>query len=90
LNRDQEYKLTTTPTKTPLRFYLASTKDATKKDEYLKRAVEQLHGAVTAGFKDRAQLATESDLDPLRDRADFKKLMEELEKKSPAEPELKP
>ena len=38
----------------------------------------------------RRSFRTDSALDPLRQREDFKKLLEELEKKSPAKPEKKP
>jgi len=42
-----------------------------------------LQEAVNAGFKDGARMATDRDLDSLRGRADFKKLLTELAKKSP-------
>ena len=42
-----------------------------------------LQQAVKGGFKDDAHMKQDTDLDPLRDREDFKKLMAELEK--PAE-----
>jgi len=65
-------------------YAVASGKVADKKDEYAKRAVELLQKAVKAGFKDVAHMKEDTDLDPLRNRDDFKKLMAELEK--PAEP----
>ena len=43
------------------------------------RAVQWLQKAVTAGWKDAARMRKDSDLDPLRERADFKKLLAELE-----------
>ena len=38
-----------------------------------------------AGYNDAAHLAKDTDLDPLRDRADFKKLLESLPK-GPSKP----
>ena len=42
--------------------------------------VELLQRAVKAGFTDTAQLKQDTDLDPLRSRADFKSLLAALEK----------
>ena len=39
-----------------------------------------LRQAVQAGWKDAAHMAKDSDLDPLRERENFKKLMEALSK----------
>ena len=50
--------------------------------------MELLHKAAQAGFKDVAHMKKDTDLDPLREREDFKKLIAELEKQ--AEPESKP
>ncbi|MFO0813596.1 MAG: tetratricopeptide repeat protein [Gemmatales bacterium] len=61
-------------------FSVASGKIPDKKDEYAKCAVEMLQRAVKAGFMDAATMKKDIDLAPLRDRADFKKLMAELEK----------
>jgi hypothetical protein len=47
----------------------------------LDRAMEMLRKAVQAGFKDADRLKKDTDLDPLDDREDFKKLIAELEKK---------
>lgn len=58
-------------------------KIAAKKQEYSDRAMELLHKAVKAGFNDAAHMKKDSDLDALRDRDDFKKLLAELEKKVP-------
>src|SRR5206468_1994294 len=41
-------------------------------------AMEWLRKTVTAGFKDAAQIAKDKDLDALRGRDDFKKLLAEL------------
>jgi non-specific serine/threonine protein kinase/serine/threonine-protein kinase len=47
------------------------------------KAMAWLQKAVAAGWKDAAHMKTDTDLDILRDRDDFKKLMAELEAKSP-------
>jgi tetratricopeptide (TPR) repeat protein len=70
-------------------FSLASSKTADKKQEYGDRAMELLQQAVKAGMKDAAHIAKDTDLDPLRDREDFKKLLAELETKSIPEKEKK-
>jgi hypothetical protein len=60
-------------------FYaLASGKVAGKKQEYANRAMELLQTAVKAGYKDAAHMNKDTDIDSLRDREDFKKLMAEL------------
>ena len=41
--------------------------------------MQWLNKAVQAGYKDAAYMEKDTDLDPLRERADFKKLMAELE-----------
>ena len=46
--------------------------------------------AVKAGYKDAAHMAKDPDLDPMRKREDFQKLIAELEKKPPAKPEKQP
>ena len=62
-------------------YAIASGKIADKKDEYSQRAVELLQQALNAGYIDTAHLQQDSDLAPLHDRADFKKLVEAMEKK---------
>jgi hypothetical protein len=57
--------------------------------QYADRAVELLQKAVKAGYKDTAHMKKDPDLDPLRDREDFKKLLAELEAKSQKPPEKK-
>jgi tetratricopeptide (TPR) repeat protein len=51
---------------------------------YADRAVDLLRQALQKGFRDAAQLKKDTDLDPLRSREDFKKLLSELEKKAKA------
>ena len=71
-------------------FYaIACDKTADKKQEYADRAMKLLRKAVTTGWNDAAHMAKDTDLDPLRGREDFKKLIDGLAKKSPAEPESK-
>ena len=50
-------------------------------DEQADKAMLWLKQAIAAGYKDAAELKKDTDLDPLRDRADFKELIEQLEKK---------
>jgi hypothetical protein len=59
-------------------YSLASGKIADRKQEYADRAMELLRKAVKAGFKNASHMKKDTDLDPLRDRADFKKLLGEL------------
>ncbi len=51
------------------------------------RAMQWLHKAVQAGYKNAAHMTKDTDLDPLRGRGDFKKLMAELEKKGKTHPD---
>jgi serine/threonine-protein kinase len=48
--------------------------------QYADRALVMLQQAVARGYKDLAGLQKEKDLDPLRSREDFRKLLRELEK----------
>ena len=65
----------TTEPRTPGQWYdfacfyaVASGKVADKKQEYADRAMELLHKAVQAGYRDAAHLKKDTDLDPLRKR----------------------
>src|SRR5262249_31520734 len=58
---------------------VASTKVAGKEQEYADRAMELLRQAVKLGHKDTAYVKKDTELDPLRGREDFKKLVAELE-----------
>ena len=62
---------------------------AAEGEEEAAKAMEWLGRAVANGYRNTNQLRIESALDPLRDRADFKKLMAELEKNSPPQQEKK-
>jgi tetratricopeptide (TPR) repeat protein len=61
-------------------YAVASGKSGNKKQEYADRAMVLLQQAVKAGFQDAAHLAKDTDLDLLRERDDFKKLLAELAK----------
>ncbi len=65
-------------------YAVASGKVVDKKQPYADRAMALLHEAVQAGYKDAAHMKEDTDLDALRARDDFKKLLAELAK--PAEP----
>jgi hypothetical protein len=69
---------------------LASAKIAEKNKEYADRAMELLQKAVKAGWNDAKHTVKDTDLDPLRDREDFKKLLADLEKKPAARPSTQP
>jgi serine/threonine protein kinase len=62
-------------------YAVASNKVAEKKQEYSDRAIVLLQKAVQAGFNNAAQVKKDTDLNPLRDRKDFKTLMADLEAK---------
>jgi hypothetical protein len=48
---------------------------------YADAAMKMVHHEVNKGYKDVMQMKTDHDLDPLRQREDFKKLVAELEGK---------
>jgi hypothetical protein len=50
-------------------------------EEYAARAVELLRQAVAKGFKNAAHMKKDRELDALRDREDFKRLVAVLEAK---------
>lgn len=58
---------------------VASGKTMDKQKEYADLAIELLAKSVQTGFKDAANMARDTDLDPLRERQDFKKLLAELQ-----------
>ena len=64
---------------------------AKQADAEADRAVAWLKQAIAAGYKNAAHIKKDPDLDPLRSREDFKKLLRELEKKAAApQPEQVP
>src|SRR5262249_25572437 len=58
---------------------VASGGDAARKEEHAARAVELLRRAVKAGWRDARHMASDRDLDPLRHREDFQKLLAGLQ-----------
>ena len=62
-------------------YAVASGKIAAKKQHYADRAMEFLNESLKADFRDTDLLKTNTDLDSLRDREDFKRLLAELGKK---------
>jgi hypothetical protein len=71
-------------------YSLASGRVPAKKQEYADRAVELVRRAVELGFKDIEHLKTDTDLDLLRHRDDFKPWLADLEKAAPRVPEVAP
>jgi tetratricopeptide (TPR) repeat protein len=71
-------------------YAVACGKIADKKHEYADGAMDLLQKAVKTGWNDAAHMAKDTDLGPIREREDFKKLIEGLAKNSPAKPEAKP
>ena len=71
-------------------YAVASGKLADQKQEYADQAMQLLNQAVKAGYKDHIHMMQDTDLHPLRDREDFKKLVAELVKLYSAPKELAP
>ena len=71
-------------------YAVASGKLADKKTEYADAAMELLAKAVKAGYKDAAHMKADTDLDSLRERDDFNKLVADLEAKFPPKKENLP
>ena len=61
----------------------ATKNDDSQKQECADRAMEMLNQAVKAGWKDAAHIKKDTDLDPLREREDFKQLLLKLESSQP-------
>jgi hypothetical protein len=53
------------------------------REKLVARAMELLRLAVAKGFKNAAHMKKDTDLDALRQREDFQKLLAELEKPQP-------
>ncbi len=71
-------------------YSVASDKIDGKREEYAGRAVELLRQAVAKGYSNVAHMSKDTDLDPLRERADFRLLVADLAKKFPPPAELAP
>jgi eukaryotic-like serine/threonine-protein kinase len=67
-------------------YAVANGKATDKKQEYADQAMRMLSFAVQAGYKNAAHMAKDKDLDVLRDRDDFKKLMQSLAKPKEKQP----
>jgi serine/threonine protein kinase len=61
-----------------------------ERKKYADRAVEEFRLALADGFVDLPLFLADEDLDPIRSRDDFKQLIAELQKKSPAKPAKQP
>ena len=59
---------------------------ADRADRYARQAVEYLDRAIEQGFTDRAHLLKDTDLDGLRDRADYKAFLARMDKRFPGRP----
>jgi serine/threonine protein kinase/tetratricopeptide (TPR) repeat protein len=59
-------------------YAVASAKDKDKQEEYASRAVELLQRAVKGGYNDVEKLKNDPDLDPVRGRENFQKLLQSV------------
>ncbi|MCC6511584.1 MAG: tetratricopeptide repeat protein, partial [Pirellulaceae bacterium] len=57
----------------------SSRSNEAQQKQFADRAMELLNQAVRAGWKDAAHIKRDTDLDPLRERADFKALVEQID-----------
>ena len=64
-------------------YAITSGKIADKQQEYADRAMELLNNAIAAGYINTESIAKDPDLDPLREREDFKQLLQSLNDKQP-------
>jgi hypothetical protein len=64
----------------PARPGAATPGDAAERHAAEDRAMEALRRSVSAGFADVATIRTDPDLDPLKGRADFRALLDQLTK----------
>jgi tetratricopeptide (TPR) repeat protein len=71
-------------------YSIASTRRTEQRQKYADQAMELLRQAVTAGWSDAAHMKVDVDLDPLRDRGDFRMLLANLEKESPPKESAQP
>jgi tetratricopeptide (TPR) repeat protein len=67
-------------------YAVASGKLAGKKPEYADRAMTLLNRAVKSGYNNAAHMAKDTDLDPLRSREDFQKLLADLSARGDKKP----
>src|SRR5262249_37737738 len=55
-------------------------------ESYGSQAVQLLHKAVHEGYRDRAHMDRDTDLDPLRGRKDYQQLVADIDRRFPAPP----
>ena len=67
-------------------YAVASGKVPGEKQAHADRAMELLRQAVKGGYRDAAHMEKDADLDPLRDRDDFRALLADLAKTPPPKP----
>ena len=61
-------------------YALSSTKAPGQQVEYRNRAIAMLRQSIQSGFSDKSQISQDPDLDPLRERDDFKQILAEVDK----------
>jgi serine/threonine protein kinase len=71
-------------------YSLASAAAPEQKDSYTRRALELLRQSVAKGYKDVKKIKQDEDLNNLRGRDDFRKLVAEIDKPSPPQPKTRP
>ncbi|MFO0936354.1 MAG: serine/threonine-protein kinase [Gemmataceae bacterium] len=69
-------------------YSMASAAVSDLKEEYAALAIENLKRSILAGFNNVEAIKTEPDMDPIRERTDFKAIMAELEAKFPPDREV--
>jgi hypothetical protein len=62
---------------------LSASGDKDAREKNAQQAIDLLRQAVANGYKDIARVKKDKDLDSLRGREDFKKLMADMEKATP-------
>ncbi|MFO0806765.1 MAG: serine/threonine-protein kinase [Gemmataceae bacterium] len=71
-------------------YALASGRASDMREAYGYRSVELLRQAINSGWKNLVHIKNDSDLDPLRDREDFRALVADLERRFPPLREVAP
>ena len=71
-------------------YAITSSKIADKQQEYADRAMELLSNAIAAGYINTESIAKDPDLDPLREREDFKQLLQSMNETQPTTDKAKP
>lgn len=59
-------------------YALASEKDEANREDHIRNALRLLQRSLTRGFKEAELFATDDDLKPLRDRAEYRKMVNQL------------